>query len=208
MELKLLVSLRPPHTKSALSAIRPVNPPDPNTPIYIRRPTLHDLNDCLQLNANYLTMRVWQMNQRVETDRIQVSFNLVHLPRTMTITVPPAEDNLLRCWQRGDCLLSARQQNTIVGFLHMIPDASRRVAYIQRHVVEPNYRKQGIGTALLEQALQWARDHKLRGVMVTLSTKNHPASVFYLARGFVFSGFTEQFHGNQEIRLQLTRSVR
>ena len=195
-------------TTNLFSFIRAVNPTDPNTSIYIRRPTLHDLNDCMQLNANYLTMRVWQMNQHIDPERIEISFSLVHLPRTMTILVPPAEENLLKCWQRGDCLLSARQQKNIVGFLHMIPDVQRRVAYIHRHVVEPNYRKQGIGSALLEQALQWARDHKLNSVSVTLSTKNHPASVFYLARGFVFSGFTEQFHGNQELRLQFTRSVR
>ena len=176
--------------------------------VHIRRSTLHDLNDCLTLDASYDTQRVWQMNLQVKSNRIQIDFNQVHLPRVVNIQVPPGSENLLRCWQRGDCVLSARRQHTVVGFLHMIPDTPSKVGYIHRHVVDPEYRGQGIGSILLTHALKWARDHKLRSIVVSLNTKNHPASAFYLDRGFVFSGFSEETHGDRRIQLQFARGVR
>jgi ribosomal protein S18 acetylase RimI-like enzyme len=180
----------------------------PLTDVHIRRATLHDLNDCLTLDAGYDTQRVWQMNLQVKKNRIQVDFHLVHLPRIVHIEVEPGAENLLKCWQRGDCLLTARRKSTVVGFLHMIPDLPTKVGYIHRHVVDPEHRGQGIGSMLLTHALKWARERKLHSAVTSLNTKNHPASDFYLDRGFVFSGFSEETHGDQRIRLQFARGVR
>ncbi len=182
--------------------------PTPIADFYIRRPTLHDLNDCARLNASYVTQRVWQMNLRVEEADIQVNFHLVQLPRMVTVQVALAEENLLKCWQRGDCLLVAKQQHQIVGFLHMIPDMQTKTGWIHRQVVGREWRRRGIGTALLKQAVQWGRDHKLRSLTLTLGTKNHPASIFYLEHGFIFNGFNESFFGDQQIHLQFSRPVR
>lgn len=180
----------------------------PLSDVHIRRATLHDLNDCLTLDAGYDTQRVWQMNLQVKKNRIQIDFHLVHLPRIVHIEMEPGTENLLRCWQRGDCLLTARRQSTVVGFLHMIPDLPTKVGYIHRHVVDPEHRGQGIGSTLLTHALKWARERKLHSAVTSLNTKNHPASDFYLDRGFVFSGFSEETHGDQRIRLQFARGVR
>jgi GNAT superfamily N-acetyltransferase len=180
----------------------------PQSNVHIRRATLHDLNDCMTLDASYETQRVWQMNLQVKNNRIQIDFHLVHLPRTVHIDVEPGTENLLRCWQRGDCLLTARKQTTVVGFLHMIPDLPTKVGYIHRQVVAPEHRNQGIGSTLLTHALKWARDRKLHSVIISLNTKNNPASNFYLDRGFAFSGFNEETHGDQRIRLQFARGVR
>ena len=192
------------YSHSSLRTEAPAYPAD----VHIRRATLHDLNECLTLDASYDTQRVWQMNLLVKSNRIQVDFSLVYMPRLVNIQVPPGSENLLRCWQRGDCLLSARKKHTVVGFLHMIPDSPTRVGYIHRHVVDPEFRGQGIGSMLLTHALKWASEHKLHSVVVSLTTKNQPASAFYLERGFVFSGFSEETHGDHRIQLQFARGVR
>lgn len=197
-----------PETTDFTQPTRLPETPVASSDIHIRRSTLHDLNDCLTLDASYDTQRVWQMNLLVKNNRIQVDFNLVHLPRLVNIQVPAGSENLLKCWQRGDCLLSARKKHTVIGFLHMIPDTPTKVGFIHRHVVDPEFRGQGIGSLLLTHALKWARDHKLRSVVISLSTKNHPASTFYLDRGFVFSGFSEETHGEHRIHLQFARGVR
>lgn len=176
--------------------------------LHIHRPTLHDLNECAKLDANYTTQRVWQMTMQSEATDIQVSFHLVYLPRQITIANSLAADNLLRFWQRGDCLLAARLDSEIVGYLHMIPDKQTGEGYIYRHVVSPEHRRQGIGTALLNHALRWGQDRKLRSVLVTLHTKNYPASNFYVAHGFAFCGFTEQSYKDQQIQLHFSRSIR
>ncbi len=141
--------------------LRRPEPLAPQSDVHVRRATLHDLNECLTLDASYDTQRVWQMNLQVKNNRIQVDFHLVHLPRVVHIEVEPGAENLLRCWQRGDCMLSARRQNTVVGFLHMIPDAPTKVGFIHRHVVTPEHRGQGIGSGLLNHALKWARETQI-----------------------------------------------
>lgn len=176
--------------------------------LQIRRPTLHDLNDCAQLDASYSTQRVWQLNLRAEENDIQVNFHLVHLPRPITINGTPAADNLLKYWQRGDCMLAARKQHAAIGFLHMISEPPTKSGLIARHIVSPDHRNQGHGSTLLQQALQWGHNHNLRSVCVQVSTKNHPAIAFYLVHGFTFSGFHERFYSDQEIIIELARTIR
>ena len=176
--------------------------------IYIRRPTLHDLNECARLDASYSTQRVWQMNMQSEENRIQVHFNLVYLPRPMTVTAPPEDRDLTKAWQSGDGIYAARRGNTILGYIHVRLAPAEKVGHIRRHVVAPEFRQQGVGTALLDRAIEWGRERKLRSFEIALSTKNHPAIDFYLAHGFVFSGFDERLWGKQEIMMNFTRVVR
>ena len=176
--------------------------------IYIRRPTLHDLNECAKLDATYTTQKVWQMNLQSDAGRIQVHFNLVHLPRTMTIPTPPEARDLTKAWQRGDGIYAARRGNKILGYIHVIIHPEEKTGHIRRHVVIPEFRQQGVGSALLARALEWGRERKLRSLEIDLSTKNHPAIDFYLAHGFVFTGFSERLWGRQEILMHFSRLVR
>ena len=176
--------------------------------LLIRHPTLHDLNDCIQLDASFTTQRVWQLNVHTEPTSIRIHFQLVRLPRPVTVEAPPISDNLLTPWRRGDCMLVAQLDRNLVGFLHMIPEPGTRTGLIYRHVVAPEYRRQGIGSRLLEKTLAWARQRDLRSLRVQASVKNYPATAFYLGHGFTFSGFNEGYHPDQEIVLELTRPVR
>ncbi len=177
--------------------------------IYIRRPTLHDLNECAKLDASYATRKVWQMHmQSAEAGRIQVQFNLVHLPRAMTVPTPPEDRDLTKAWQRGDGIYAARRGNVILGYIHIIIQPNEKIGRIVRHVVAPEHRQQGVGAALLDRAIEWGRDRKLRSFEVSLSTKNHPAIEFYLAHEFAFTGFSERLWGRQEIVMHFSRVVR
>jgi len=175
---------------------------------HIRRPTLHDLNECAQLDPSFTTQHVWQMNLRVEEADIQAHFHLTRLPRPLTVTLSPSNEDLARGWQAGDCMLAAREGSAVLGFLHLLPEPAARSGLILRHVVALPHRRQGVGGALLQQALQWGRDHQLRSLRVRVPTKNHPAIHFYLAHGFAFGGFHERFYSDQEIVLDLARSIR
>ncbi len=176
--------------------------------IYIRRPTLHDLNECAKLDASFTTQRVWQMHMQTEDNRIQVHFHLVYLPRPMTVATPPEDRDLTKAWQRGDGIYAARRGNKILGYIHVSLSPEDKVGFIRRHVVAPEFRKQGVGTALLERTIEWGRERKLRNFEIALSTKNHPAIDFYLAHGFVFTGFDERLWGKQEIMMNFSRVVR
>jgi GNAT superfamily N-acetyltransferase len=176
--------------------------------IYIRRPTLHDLNECAKLDASYTTQKVWQMHLLTEEQRIQVQFNLVHLPRPMTVSAPPEDRDLTKAWQRGDGIFAARRGQQILGYIHLVMFPEEKVGRIRRHVVSPDFRHQGVGTGLLDRAIEWGRERKLRSFEIALSTKNHPAVDFYVSRGFVFTGFSERLWGRQEILMNFSRVVR
>jgi ribosomal protein S18 acetylase RimI-like enzyme len=176
--------------------------------MHIRRPTLHDLNECVKLDPAFITQRVWQMILNVESANIQVGFQLAPLPRPLTLPGVPISDALLQSWQRGDCMYASRQDATITGFIHLAPDPAKRMGRLEHHIVHRDLRRQGIGSALLETALQWSRDHHLRSLIVEVNTKNHPAIAFYTHHGFAFSGFHERFYSDQEIILHLARMVR
>ena len=186
--------------------------------LQIRRPTLHDLNDCVRLDSSYTTQRVWQMSLDVEAHDIQSNFHLIYLPRPVTFTIAPVTENLLQCWQRGDCLLAARMQrpettqdalvgSALVGFIHLLPDPQTRSGRIVHHAIAPDHRRRGIGGRLLQAAIRWAREHNLHSATVEVPTKNHPAISFYMEQGFTFTGFHERTYGDQEIIFQLARST-
>ena len=62
-------------------------------------------------------------------------------------------------------------------------------AYVDSIVVNPEYRGQSIGRALLERGIQWARKNNFPGVMLETQHDNVPACTLYQSCGFVLSGF-------------------
>lgn len=60
----------------------------------------------------------------------------------------------------------------------------KRFALIENMVVEEGLRGGGIGTVLLEQALDWARGRGLASVQLTVWSENERALRFYQGQGF------------------------
>ncbi len=64
-----------------------------------------------------------------------------------------------------------------------------RFAIIWDIAVDPPFRRHGVGRQLIEQALQWARERGLPGVMLETQNINVVACRLYEACGFVLGGF-------------------
>jgi ribosomal protein S18 acetylase RimI-like enzyme len=62
-------------------------------------------------------------------------------------------------------------------------------AYVDDLAVNPEYRGAGVGRALLEREIQWARENNFPGVMLETQDDNVPACKLYQSCGFVLSGF-------------------
>jgi streptothricin acetyltransferase len=85
-----------------------------------------------------------------------------------------------------------------VGAMHASPLLAGRIkmlrwwnrfAYVEDLVVNPGYRGMGIGRALLERGIQWARENSFPGVMLETQDDNVPACTLYQSCGFVLCGF-------------------
>ncbi len=62
-------------------------------------------------------------------------------------------------------------------------------AYIEDIVVDAGFRRQGVGRALLQHAVAWARARQLAGVMLETQNNNVAACRLYETCGFQLAGF-------------------
>lgn len=85
----------------------------------------------------------------------------------------------------------AENEGAIVGRLSVARDphpASRHVADLGL-MVAAAYRRRGIGRALLERAVEWARDAQVRKLELHVFPHNAPAIALYESFGFVREGY-------------------
>ena len=62
-------------------------------------------------------------------------------------------------------------------------------AYIDDIAVEPEYRGEGIGRALIQRAIEWAKEKGFPGLMLETQDNNVPACRLYARCGFQLRGF-------------------
>ena len=62
-------------------------------------------------------------------------------------------------------------------------------AWINDFAVDVEFRRQGIGRALMQQAVDWAKKKRLPGIMLETQNVNVPACRFYERFGFTLRGF-------------------
>jgi ribosomal protein S18 acetylase RimI-like enzyme len=70
-----------------------------------------------------------------------------------------------------------------------------RFAVIGDIEVDSKFRRMGIGQALVERGLQWAKKNNLPGIMVETQDTNVGACRFYESCGFVLKGFDTGLYG-------------
>ncbi|MBN1220150.1 MAG: GNAT family N-acetyltransferase [Anaerolineae bacterium] len=169
---------------------------------------LVDINLFCQMNMSYTTDYVWQMRTRGDGRTIDVHFDTIRLPRPMRVEYPRSPDELVEHWQLEECFLVARDlKDEAIGFIDAQSQPWQNVLWVSNLAVDPSYRRQGVGTLLLEAANQWARGHALNRLMLEVQTKNHPAISFALKHGFQFCGYNERYYPNGDIALFFSRST-
>lgn len=112
--------------------------------------------------------------------------DITPLSLMLTIETQTLEERLARVSKRTDAsaLLVAIESSchTIVGTGYLRP--WMRSVEISDVMVHPNYRRQGIASALMRALIECARTHKYRTVQLTCETTNTPALTLYRKLGF------------------------
>ncbi len=175
--------------------------------MHIYRADLRDLTACLMLDGSYETDHVWQVVQQQEGEDMVARFRVVQLPRTTRVRYPSWNEALLAHQERGDLILVAAQATEVLGYIDQETQPDQDIAWIHHLVVAAPYRRQGIGTALLQRGIQHARQEGLAQMMVIVQSKNYPAITFFQHHGFTFCGYNERFYRNQDIGLYFGRGL-
>jgi GNAT superfamily N-acetyltransferase len=169
---------------------------------------IDDIQACVALDHSYVTNRVWQMDAREQPDGVSVAFRSVRLPRDMRGSYPRHLEGLMACWERGEAVLVAENEGRIVGYLHLVVQASENTAWVRNLAVAPRLRRRGIGMALLQAAADWLRQQNAIRLLLEMTTKNYPAICFAQKLGFSFCGYNDRYYANQDIALFFAKSLR
>jgi len=99
-----------------------------------------------------------------------------------------AEDVNYGFSETGPSIFFAEVEGKLAGRIKML-EWWNQFAYVDDLVINPEYRGAGVGRALLERGIQWARENNFPGVMLETQDDNVPACMLYQSCGFVLSGF-------------------
>ncbi|HYN89910.1 MAG TPA: GNAT family N-acetyltransferase [Ardenticatenaceae bacterium] len=178
-------------------------------PFSVRPADLPDLNACLQLDSSYTTETVWQMylDPGAGPAGASVRFTAVRLPRMMPVPYPRDRDELVGNWQQQEGFLVAvagdpeAGNERVLGYVDIHLQAWQKAGWVQNFVVDANFRRRGVGTALFEAAVQWGRAERLQRLIFECPTKNGGAIEFFHVRGAQFCGFNDRYYTNHDIAL-------
>jgi ribosomal protein S18 acetylase RimI-like enzyme len=88
-------------------------------------------------------------------------------------------------------IIVARQEGRVVGMVNLLYTISTalggRVALLEDMVVSPDARGSGVGSMLLEQAIQSAKSEGCKRITLLTDKTNESAQRFYQKQGFGFS---------------------
>ncbi len=173
----------------------------------IRPATLVELNRCLALDDSFETEYVWQMEQKDDAKLISIGFKLTRLPRPMRVSTGIWRDQVSENFLAGKNILIA-DDGKIRGYVDFGSSEWNETVTVNNLLVAEDYRRQGLGTKLLKEALSWGRKQKSRVALACTCTKNHPAICLLQKQGFAFCGFNDQLYPNRDIALTFSLNLR
>jgi ribosomal protein S18 acetylase RimI-like enzyme len=176
--------------------------------VLIRAVRDSDWEPCLGIDLAYETDTAWQMDEIQDAGEWHVSFREIRLPRTLRIQPPSPDDNALKSWQSRDSFWVAVEQRGVVGYLGIDIDAARHQAQIVDLAVAPQFRRQGVASALLERALEGCLRQRVQQVVLICPLRAYPALNFALKHRFAFCGFQDAYWPGQEVALFFRQRIR
>jgi len=174
----------------------------------VRPAVLADVNACLGLDHAFVTDHVWQMKVHEGDASVAVTFQTVRLPRLMQVDYPRALEQLVDDWQQGEGFFVAEVDGQVRGYVDCLAQKWQEIVWVANLAVDREFRRRGIGSALMRLARQWARDQGLHGLLVEATTKSYPALRFFEKLGFQFCGYNDHYYLNQDIALFFVQTLR
>ncbi len=97
--------------------------------------------------------------------------------------------------QNTNLVFGAFQDETLVGFLQLYHSqhiTKKHKALIQSLYVTPQYRDESLAHQLIDAFIQYAKNHGIENIMVSVASNNITAKVFFDKIGFEFLGLEEK----------------
>jgi ribosomal-protein-alanine N-acetyltransferase len=177
-------------------------------PFVIRAAVSSDIPRLMGLDHSYSTDHVWQMALQAAMPSIEIAFREVRLPRPMRVAYPRRVERLADEWTERSVVLVGEADGRAAGYLSLASAPAPEAMWITDLVVDPAFRRQGLGRRLLSEAIGWSRARSQGRIFFEMQSKNHPAISLAQKMGFVFSGYSDFFYPNEDISLFFSFDLR
>ena len=167
--------------------------------IEIRPAVLDDLTKVGVMEHDYKTSYVWQMDVLTDEGQAGVSFREVRLPRPVKVEYPRPPEHVKLDWPERISVLVGIYESEPAGYIVISERIAPTTAWITDLVVDPELRRQGIGSALVLATQDWACQRRLRRVILEMQSKNIPAIHLAKKLGYEFCGYNDHYYENQDI---------
>ncbi len=99
----------------------------------------------------------------------------------------------------GSLQLVVEARERLVALLDAEIESWRRVLRVWNLLVDQEYRRQGIGTELMQRAEQFGIERRCRALSVETQATNWPALAFYIKMGFRICGVDDHYYTNRDL---------
>jgi GNAT superfamily N-acetyltransferase len=173
------------------------------------RPTVSsDLPRLMRFDHSVTSDTVWQLELRREPGQINASFREVRLPRSITVAYPHDAFALSEDWVKRSMMYTAFMEDEPAGFISMLERGASSVVWVTDLVVQTERRRQGVASALLSAAQDWAVSKSQRRMILELQSKNIPAIRLAQKFGYEFCGYNDQYYLTQDVTLFFARILK
>jgi ribosomal protein S18 acetylase RimI-like enzyme len=166
-----------------------------------------------------LNMELWQ-GYRLEFHYVSNSYydvEIAHSESSFQVTfikrpydtpfekMPDDTDKLFQPWWDDVKAWGVIEDNKLIAGIETAVEEWSNRLIVTELWVDDAYRRRGIGTALMDIALQRAKDEKRRVLMLETQSRNENAIAFYLAYGFTLIGFDACAYQNNDLNRKEVR---
>ena len=150
---------------------------------------------------------VWQLDLRKENGQVLASFREVRLPRPIQVSYPRDPFALTDDLTNRSANFVALVDEIPVGYVCVLEHTHAATAWVTDLVVAERSRRQGVGSALLKAAQNWAISRSDRDIFLEMSSKNYPAVCLARKFRFEFCGYNDHYYVTQDVALFFGRSL-
>ena len=178
------------------------------TDIQLRPTVATDLPRLMGMDHSTTSESVWQLELRRDAGQIAATFREVHLPRSVSVTFPHNPYALADDWVRKSMMYTAFIDKDPVGYISLLERGTASVVWVTDIVVNVANRRQGVGSALLGSAQEWAAARSHRRLILEMQSKNLPAIRFAQKFGYEFCGYNDHYYLTQDVALFFGKALK
>lgn len=173
------------------------------------RPTIaNDLSRLMGFDHSSASEAVWQLELRRDTGQVAAVFREVRLPRSISVAYPHNPFALADDWVKRSMMYTASIDQEPVGYISLLERGIDSIVSVTDLVVNLAHRRQGVASALLTAAQDWAASRSHRRIILEMQSKNLPVIRLAQKFGYEFCGYNDHYYLTQDVALFFSKALK